>query len=96
MSAASRPSCRRSASLASRWASRTRDSRCGAPGGHGAEDAGRSWRHVHLHRDHHQISLVIDGRSVPSSVQTDAASTWLTIEPPAEGPVEFRNLVVTW
>ncbi len=43
------------------------------------------------------ISLVIDGRSVPSSVAaTEAASDWLTIEPPADGPVEFRNLMVNW
>ena len=54
------------------------------------------WHHVRLHRDHRMISGDVDGRPLSMSRQGDVTSDWLTIEPPADGPAEFRKLVVTW
>jgi hypothetical protein len=55
-----------------------------------------AWRHVHLHRDHHRLTVVVDGRTVPDAEYGDASSDWLTIEPPSHAAAEFRHLVVTW
>ncbi len=55
----------------------------------------RTWRRVHIHRDHHRISVTVNDRPVPSTA-AEASSDWLTFEPPADGPVEFRKLIMNW
>lgn len=54
------------------------------------------WHHVHIHRDHHEISIIVDGQTLPETKQFEPPSDWLTIEPPSHSSAEFRNLVVTW
>ncbi len=56
----------------------------------------RAWRRVHIHREHHRISVTVDDRPVPPSKGAEASPDWLTIEPPADGPVEFQKLIVNW
>jgi hypothetical protein len=65
-----------------------------APANRGSGASG--WHHVHLHREHHAISIEVDGQTLPESPHIDATPDWLTIEPPSDGPAEFRDLVVTW
>jgi hypothetical protein len=72
---------------------RPADSDSAAPPSPGAD---RIWRHIHLHRDRHRTILTMDNQPVPVASPGAASSNWLTIEPPADGPVEFRNLIVNW
>ena len=53
------------------------------------------WHRVHIHSDHHHVSVLVDGHAI-STVSRNAASNWLTVEPPPHISVPFRNLMVTW
>lgn len=66
-----------------------------APDAPGA-DRQATWRHIRMHRDHRGINLAVEGRDILVSVPTEALANWLTIEPPADRPVEFRRLIFVW
>jgi hypothetical protein len=55
-----------------------------------------SWHRVRLCREEHRVSVFVDGESISIPPTRGILSDWLTIEPAAERPAIFRNLVVTW
>jgi beta-lactamase regulating signal transducer with metallopeptidase domain len=67
-----------------------------SPGASGSERGATDWHRVHLHSDHRQVSVVVDGHTIPGPSSTAAASYWLTVEPPSHVPAEFRHLMITW
>lgn len=56
----------------------------------------RLWHHIHMRRDPRGIRLTVDQEPVALSSAATPSFEWLTIEPPARSPIEFRNLVVSW
>ena len=57
---------------------------------------GNSWRRVHLHRDHHNVIVEVDGQPVSDEPFSEPSSDWLTIEPGSQSAAEFRELTVSW
>jgi hypothetical protein len=57
---------------------------------------GKSWRHVHVHRDHESVTVEIDGQPLSDEPMPEVVSEYLTIEPGPQGPAEFRDLTVSW
>jgi hypothetical protein len=66
------------------------------PGSTPVDSSPKDWHHVHIHRDRHHFSIVVDGQDLPDAAHTDPSSDWLTIEPPANSSAEFRKLTVVW
>jgi beta-lactamase regulating signal transducer with metallopeptidase domain len=62
----------------------------------GSSDVVKSWHSVRLMRQGNDVSLWIDGRTVPIRSSAHDTSQWLTIEPSAKQATVFRNLVVDW
>ena len=62
------------------------------------EEAGAplGWHKVRLSRAGSGILLDVDGKVVNLSPDSAKLSDWLSIEPPQDATVEFRDLVITW
>ena len=56
----------------------------------------KTWHSVRLKHQGDEVSLWIDGRSMPIRLSAQDTSKWLTIEPSPKQATEFRNLVVEW
>jgi beta-lactamase regulating signal transducer with metallopeptidase domain len=59
-------------------------------------DMVKTWHSVRIKRQGDEVSLWIDGRSMPIRSSVQDTSKWLTIEPSPKHATEFRNLVVVW
>jgi beta-lactamase regulating signal transducer with metallopeptidase domain len=57
---------------------------------------GAAWRHVHVHRDHQNVTVEVDGQTISEGPLPEATTEYLTIEPGPQGAAEFRDLTVTW
>ena len=56
----------------------------------------KSWHAVRLMRRGDEVSLRIDGRSIPVRSSAQDTTHSLTIEPSPKQATQFRNLVVAW
>ena len=56
----------------------------------------RSWHKVHVHRDHRNASVEVDGKPIADEPLSETTSDLLTIEPGFQNAAEFRHLIVTW
>jgi beta-lactamase regulating signal transducer with metallopeptidase domain len=55
-----------------------------------------AWHRVALNRSENEVTLQIDGQSIPIPSGVDRASDSLTIEPSPDQPAVMRNLTVIW
>ena len=56
----------------------------------------KTWRKVHVHRDHQSVTVKVDGQPLSNEHLSETTSDVLTIEPGTQGAAEFRNLIVSW
>jgi hypothetical protein len=88
------------------WGDRALIARCRVLGQHlgpsvpdpapGSPAESEAWHQVRVDRGLRGLSLSVDGRTVPADPGPDGLTSRLTVEPPSDRPVLFRDLSLSW